>query len=68
MWVRYDDIARGQQNKGPLRDGIYNLRLMIVKNDQGRFNGRGAMASVLLNDFSYSAFVQQQETAGRNNL
>ena len=52
--VRYDDIAIGQQNKGPLRDGIYILRLMIVKNNQDKFTGRGTMAQTL-EKFTWSA-------------
>ncbi len=49
--VRYDDIARGQQNKGPLRDGIYVLRLAMLKNDQDRFHGRDAMVQALTGEF-----------------
>lgn len=41
--VRHDDVPRGQQNKGPLRDGIYIFQMTVLKNDQGKFNGRGAI-------------------------
>ena len=41
--VRHDDVPRGQQNKGPLRDGVYIFQMAVLKNDQGRFNGRTAM-------------------------
>ena len=61
--VRYDNIARGQMDKGPLRDGVYILRLMMVKNDQGRFNGRGAMARVLSTPFSVSKFSDSKGIA-----
>ena len=64
--VRYDDITRGMQNKGPLRDGIYTLRLMIVKNDQGRVNGREAMVQAFNGEFSFP--VPGGETAGTNPL
>ena len=64
--VRYDDITRGMQNKGPLRDGIYTLRLMIVKNDQGRVNGREAMVQAFNGEFSHP--VPGEETAGTNPL
>ncbi len=37
--VRYDEINRGQQNKGPLRDGVYIFQMALLKNDQGRFFG-----------------------------
>ena len=42
--VRYDDVPIGLQNKGPLRDGIYIFQMAVLKNDQGRFHGRTAMA------------------------
>ncbi|MDE0119270.1 MAG: hypothetical protein OXM55_04590 [Bdellovibrionales bacterium] len=45
--VRHDDIARGQQNKGPLRDGVYIFQMAVLKNDQGKFHGRKAMVSSL---------------------
>ena len=41
--VRHDDIAIGQQNKGPIRDGIYVFQMAVLKNDQGKFNGHKAM-------------------------
>ncbi len=37
--VRHDDLARGQQNKGPLRDGVYIFQLAVLKNKQERWNG-----------------------------
>ena len=43
--VRHEDITRGVQNKGPLRDGIYILQLAVMKNDQERKNGDSAMVS-----------------------
>ncbi len=43
--VRHDDIARGQQNKGPLRDGVYIFQMAVLKNDQGKFHGRKAMVN-----------------------
>ena len=67
--VRYDNIARGQMDKGPLRDGVYILRLMMVKNDQGRFNGRGAMARVLSTPFLVSKFSDSKGiVAGTKSL
>ena len=45
--VRHDDVPRGQQNKGPLRDGVYIFQMAVLKNDQGRVNGRGAMVKSL---------------------
>ena len=41
--VRHDDIPRGQQNKGPLRDGVYIFQMAVLKNDHGKFSGRTAM-------------------------
>ena len=41
--VRYDDIARGQQNKGPIRDGVYVFQMAVLKNNQGRLDGIGNM-------------------------
>ncbi len=41
--VRYDDIPRGQQNKGPIRDGIYIFQMAALKNDQERFDGNFSM-------------------------
>ena len=41
--VRHDDVPRGQQNKGPLRDGVYIFQMAVLKNDQGKFSGRTAM-------------------------
>ena len=52
--VRYDDIARGQQNKGPLRDGVYVLQMALLKNDQGRLYGANNMVQREKPDFSLS--------------
>ncbi len=41
--VRYDSIHRGQQDKGPIRDGIYILQMAVLKNNQGRFFGANDM-------------------------
>ena len=41
--VRHDDIAIGQQNKGPLRDGFYIFQMAVLKNDQGRLDGHENM-------------------------
>ncbi len=41
--VRFDSIRRGQQNKGPIRDGIYIFQMAILKNEQGRQHGNKAM-------------------------
>ena len=41
--VRHDDIAIGQQNKGPLRDGVHIFQMAILKNDQGKYNGNENM-------------------------
>ena len=37
--VRYDDIRAGQQNKGPIRDGIYIFEMAVLKNPQEKSNG-----------------------------
>lgn len=42
--VRHDDIAIGQQNKGPLRDGVYIFQMAILKNDQEKSNGNESAA------------------------
>ena len=41
--VRHDDIAIGQQNKGPLRDGVHIFQMAILKNDQGKYDGNNNM-------------------------
>ncbi len=43
--VRMDSIAKGQQDKGPLRDGVYFLRLALLKNNQERKLGAVTMVS-----------------------
>ena len=54
--VRHDDVPRGQQNKGPLRDGIYIFQMAVLANDQGRVNGRGAMVKSL-KQFHPNAYI-----------
>ena len=49
--VRHDSIHRGQQDKGPIRDGVYILQIALLKNDQGRYNGADNMVQ-LSSDFS----------------
>ena len=43
--VRMDSLNKGQQDKGPLRDGVYVLQMALLKNEQERENGMtsGAM-------------------------
>ncbi len=41
--VRHDDIAIGQQNKGPLRDGVYVFQMAVLKNNQERVSGEQSM-------------------------
>ncbi len=60
--VRHDDIAIGQQNKGPLRDGVYVFQMAILKNDQGRFDGNQVMVQHK-EDFSSYAKVKTPGTA-----
>ena len=42
--VRMDSILKGQQDKGPLRDGVYVLQMALLKNDQERRYGSEASA------------------------
>ena len=42
--VRMDSLHLGQQDKGPLRDGIYILQLALLKNNQERVNGKSESA------------------------
>ena len=41
--VRHDDLARGQQNKGPIRDGVYVFQMAVLKNKQERAKGASNM-------------------------
>ena len=41
--VRHDSISIGQQDKGPIRDGVYLFQMAVLKNEQGRFDGAGSM-------------------------
>ena len=61
--VRYEDLTRGQQVKGPLRDGIYVLQLAVMKNKQERPNGASDMVSHQSQDTS----VTQYSTLGNNS-
>ncbi len=47
--VRYDDIRAGQQNKGPIRDGIYLFEMAVLKNEQEKSNGLKNMVLVNAN-------------------
>ena len=38
--VRMDSLNKGQQDKGPLRDGVYVLQMALLKNKQERQNGK----------------------------
>ena len=44
--VRYDDIRAGQQNKGPIRDGIYLFQMAVLKNEQEKSNGHKNMIQI----------------------
>ena len=64
--VRHDDVPRGQQNKGPLRDGVYIFQMAVLANDQGRVNGRGAMVKSL-EQFNPNAYINA-DIAGTRTL
>ena len=64
--VRHDDVPRGQQNKGPLRDGVYIFQMAVLANDQGRVNGRGAMVKSL-QQFHPNAYINT-DMAGTRSL
>ncbi len=43
--VRMDSLHKGQQDKGPLRDGVYLFQMALLKNNQERQNGKNSMVS-----------------------
>ena len=47
--VRYDDIRAGQQNKGPLRDGVFLFQMASLKNEQEKSDGLKSMVQVNAN-------------------
>ena len=53
--VRYDDIARGQQNKGPLRDGIYVFQFAVLKNNQETAQGLNNMVQTDYSNYPKNA-------------
>ena len=47
--VRYDDIRAGQQNKGPIRDGVFLFQMAVLKNEQEKSDGFRNMVQVNAN-------------------
>ena len=65
--VRHDDIAIGQQNKGPLRDGVYVFQMALLKNNQERIGGNEGK-SQNRNDFPTQHPNLNTQTSGTASL